>query len=498
MTPPKPPVGGPASAATVPAVIRNIIFDWSGTLVDDLPAVLEATNHVLRQAGRPAMSLAEFRSEFRLPFTGFYEKHVAHVPMPQLEAWFHARFREVQESVVELPHARTFLEFCRARGLRTLLLSTVHPEHFAVQTRGNRFDAYLDHPYLGVWDKRAKIREILAAHGLDPAATVFIGDMEHDIETARHGGIRSVGVLTGYNRADQLRAARPDLIVEHLGELRERLERQQMRLHPGPDLNGHDAEPRHPVPTVGAAIFDPAGRVLMIRTHKWSGKWGIPGGKVKRGETCEAALLRELREETALEVDEVRLVLVQDCIRSEEFFRDEHFVLLNYACRTRTPGAVVLNEEAQEFRWVSLAEAFRLPLNRPTRRLLEALAAPSPAAADRITLADLEVCYRVGVPDEERARPQRLLVTVEIEADFAPAAATDDLAATINYFAVAQRLKALGEGREWRLIETLAAEIARLVVDEFGARAATAEVKKFILPETRHVSVRTRHAREAA
>ena len=43
-------------------VIRNIIFDWSGTLVDDLPAVLKASNFVLTQAGRPEMSLDEFRA----------------------------------------------------------------------------------------------------------------------------------------------------------------------------------------------------------------------------------------------------------------------------------------------------------------------------------------------------------------------------------------------------------------------------------------------------
>jgi len=49
-------------------VIRNIIFDWSGTLVDDLPAVLKASNFVLTQAGRPEMSMEEFRAEFSLPY----------------------------------------------------------------------------------------------------------------------------------------------------------------------------------------------------------------------------------------------------------------------------------------------------------------------------------------------------------------------------------------------------------------------------------------------
>jgi phosphoglycolate phosphatase len=74
-------------------VIRNIIFDWSGTLVDDLPAVLKASNFVLTQSGKAAMSLDEFRAEFQLPFSSFYDRHTPGVPMAQLEEWFHAGFR---------------------------------------------------------------------------------------------------------------------------------------------------------------------------------------------------------------------------------------------------------------------------------------------------------------------------------------------------------------------------------------------------------------------
>ncbi|TAK98376.1 MAG: NUDIX domain-containing protein, partial [Verrucomicrobia bacterium] len=269
-------------------MIRNIIFDWSGTLVDDLPAVWRATNHVLEQAKRPAMSLEEFRAEFCLPFTIFYDKHTPHIPLPQLEEWFHGRFRQVQDSVCELPHAREFLNFCRGKKLRTFLLSTVAPDHFEVQTRITGFAPFLDKPYIGVWDKRKKIHEILGDNGLNADETLFIGDMQHDIETARHGGVRSCAVLTGYNTLDQLRAAQPDVICEHLGELRELLERQGMEL----DSTGTEAS-RVPVVTVGGLIFNDVGQVLMIRTHKWSNLWGIPGGKTKWAERSEDALRRE-------------------------------------------------------------------------------------------------------------------------------------------------------------------------------------------------------------
>src|SRR2546428_13659291 len=91
---------------SIKRMIRNMILDWSGTLVDDLPAVWKATNYVLAQAKRKEMSLEQFRAEFCLPFTIFYDRHVPNVPLPKLEAWFHSRFRQVQDSACGLPHAR--------------------------------------------------------------------------------------------------------------------------------------------------------------------------------------------------------------------------------------------------------------------------------------------------------------------------------------------------------------------------------------------------------
>jgi len=113
----------------------------------------------------------------------------------------------------------------------------------------------------------------------------------------------------------------------------------------------------------------------MVRTHKWSNLWGIPGGKTRFGESSEAALRREIKEETDLDIEDIQFVLVQDCIHSREFYRDAHFVLLNYTCRSAGPTDVRLNEEALEFRWIAPEGARKLRLNEPTRILLEAVMA---------------------------------------------------------------------------------------------------------------------------
>ena len=115
---------------------------------------------------------------------------------------------------------------------------------------------------------------------------------------------------------------------------------------------------------------------------------------------------------------------------------------------------------------------------------------------DHIVICDLEVAYRVGVSEVERATSQRLLLSLDLEVEFDRAIASDNLDHTIDYYAVTRHLLEYGQGRTWRLIEKLAADIAELMLTEFHARAVTVEVRKFIIPETRYVAVRLRRARE--
>lgn len=107
----------------------------------------------------------------------------------------------------------------------------------------------------------------------------------------------------------------------------------------------------------------------------------------------------------------------------------------------------------------------------------------------KITIVDLEVFFHVGVPDEERAQPQKLLVTVDMTYDFSSAAVTDRVTKTIDYAEVAQKITKLGEGRNWKLIEKVATDIADLVLNEFHPEAVMVQVKKFPLPQVNHVAV---------
>jgi 7,8-dihydroneopterin aldolase/epimerase/oxygenase len=109
----------------------------------------------------------------------------------------------------------------------------------------------------------------------------------------------------------------------------------------------------------------------------------------------------------------------------------------------------------------------------------------------KITIVDLEVFYCVGVTDEERAQPQRLLLTVDMTFDFSSAAVSDRIERTINYQTVAEDLLKFGEGRSWKLVEKLVTNVADRILAEYKPQGVMVEAKKFSIPQARFVSVST-------
>ena len=341
-------------------MVKNLILDWSGTLADDLPSVLSTTNLILKHYGRDEMSRDQFRAVFRLPYTEFYHEVLPDVPLLDLQRLYLAHFPKDDSAAPILPQAREFLEHAATTGRRMVVLSSAPLPHVEAQAVALGVRSFFEHLCCGVIDKRTQITQLLNELKMNPHETAFIGDMRHDMDAGKSAGVLTVATATGYESVATLLTSEPDVIVPNLSSL--------PRLLGFPMNRPHD----HPLATVGAIIVNSRGEILMIRTHKWSHRWGIPGGKIKRGETAEDALRREIQEETALDIDDIRFVMVQDCIEPPEFERSAHFLLMNYVARcVSDTAAVVLNDEAEIFQWLPVSQALALELNEPTRVLIE-------------------------------------------------------------------------------------------------------------------------------
>jgi nucleoside triphosphatase len=132
------------------------------------------------------------------------------------------------------------------------------------------------------------------------------------------------------------------------------------------------ADQTFPEPTVGAFIFNQAGELLLLRSHKWPGMHVVPGGHVELGEHIEETVIRESKEETGLDVYDIEFINFQEFIYDPAFWKPKHFIFFDYSCRTDSTD-VLLNNEAEEYVWVKLRVAVDLPLDAYTRTSIEKL-----------------------------------------------------------------------------------------------------------------------------
>lgn len=110
-------------------------------------------------------------------------------------------------------------------------------------------------------------------------------------------------------------------------------------------------------------------------------------------------------------------------------------------------------------------------------------------SADAIHIEALELTARIGVPDEERASPQRLTISLTLwpEANFA--ALDDQLGRTVNYAQVCRVVKEVVAARSDKLIETMAEAIATQLLQAFPLTRVRLDLRKFILPDVQFVAV---------
>ena len=109
--------------------------------------------------------------------------------------------------------------------------------------------------------------------------------------------------------------------------------------------------------------------------------------------------------------------------------------------------------------------------------------------SDPIHIEELEMFAHVGVPEEERASEQRLVLNLTFWPTHHGAKLKDELARTVDYSAVCAETKRFVQARSDKLIETLADALASHLLEVFQIEKITVELRKFILPDVEFVSV---------
>jgi phosphoglycolate phosphatase len=190
---------------------ESVIWDWNGTLLDDVDVALEIVNDLLEECGVPRLTTDRYREIFDFPVTLYYERaglDFNRHDFNWISERFCNRFEREFDRVALFSSAPEILRAVRESGMRQFLLSGT--EHYALHRMTSRrgaldfFDAAKGLHDNKAAGKHGAAQDMMEQFQLQPARTVMIGDTTHDADVARHLGVDCILVSSGHHSRDRL------------------------------------------------------------------------------------------------------------------------------------------------------------------------------------------------------------------------------------------------------------------------------------------------------
>jgi phosphoglycolate phosphatase-like HAD superfamily hydrolase len=202
-------------------MIKSVIFDWSGVILDDLKAVHRATMLLFQEFGVKELSLEEFKKSWIQPYMLFYNKHLINTSEKEERALFKRFYRKAVKEYPPrpFPGIKQALNRFKQAGVMMLVLSSNGKENIFKEKEMFGLEGLFDEINAEVHDKREVIEEILKRNCLDPGKTLCIGDTTHEVDAGRKAGSLTAAVTWGYQNRNVLESSKPDFLINNLKEL---------------------------------------------------------------------------------------------------------------------------------------------------------------------------------------------------------------------------------------------------------------------------------------
>lgn len=202
-------------------MIKNIVFDWSGVINDDLVVVYNAAMTIFKKYGAERISLEEFKKEWEQPYMLFYNKYLPQLTKKEEDADYKVAYKKTVSKYPLRPysHIRNTLQKFKRAGINMVIISSNPYKYLLSEIKEFRLEGLFNEVKGEVHDKTKVIHEIIKRNQFNPEETIFIGDTTHEIIAGKSANTKTAAVTWGYQNEDKLHSVYPDFIIHNLTEL---------------------------------------------------------------------------------------------------------------------------------------------------------------------------------------------------------------------------------------------------------------------------------------
>ena len=203
-------------------MIKNVIFDWDGTIADNTEVNYEIAMRVFKEFGAQRISLDDFRMKMRSPFMEFYNEFIPNLSFEDELKSFKKEAKKLGEEKLYkkiYPNAVNTLENLYKNGLTMVILSSGLKTAIIKGLEHHSIQKYFTDIQAEVADKVLAIKNIMQRNEFKQEETAIMGDMDSDIKAGKSAGITTIGVTYGVYSAKRIEELSPDHLIHDFKEL---------------------------------------------------------------------------------------------------------------------------------------------------------------------------------------------------------------------------------------------------------------------------------------
>lgn len=208
-------------------MIKLVVFDWNGTLLNDARICLIADNHVIKAFGGEAITISTYRKTIIIPAINFYSQHIPNsekLDLNKLSTTFHNHYETVALKAKLRTNAKKLLQILDKNNINSIILSNHTISGINDQLKRLKiekyFSAVLANPSINTSmkkrNKKEKLEVYLREKKYKTEEIIIVGDSPEEVEIGKQLGIKSIAIVKGFYDKSRLVKSKPDYLIEDL------------------------------------------------------------------------------------------------------------------------------------------------------------------------------------------------------------------------------------------------------------------------------------------
>jgi len=199
-------------------MFQNIIFDWSGVINDNAYAVYQSVMAIFDFLKTKQISFDEFKRDWRQPVIDFYHLYIPDMVLDETKEIFKQNILKYDQNKPYIGIVDLVKKF-KENNKKLFVITSDLPQTISNQLKVFNLENTFDEVIVESHDKTIDLENLVKKYSLDLQKTVFIGDSNHEIESGKKIGTKTMAVTWGFCLEQKLKSYNPDFIVHNLSEL---------------------------------------------------------------------------------------------------------------------------------------------------------------------------------------------------------------------------------------------------------------------------------------